>query len=90
VPAIGREKDLTAMQATLPSLLPGDSYPLVLGGRTYLTTVGHTGIGWRISSDSTVIQYVLKDGKLEPVGTVIVTQSQGTLESVRASAWNSR
>ena len=90
MPAIGREKDLTAMQATLPSLLPGDSYPLVLGGRTYLLMVGHTGIGWRISSDSAVILYVLKNGKLEPVGTVIVAQGQGALEFVRASAWDSR
>ena len=90
VPAFGREKDLGAMQGTLPSLLPGDSYPLVLEGQTYLMTVGHTGVGWRISSDSAVILYVLKDGKLEPVGTVIVAQGQGALEFVRASAWDSR
>jgi hypothetical protein len=90
VPAFGREKDLAAMQATLPSLLPGDSYPLVLEGRTYLMTVGHTGIGWRVSSDSTVILYMVKDGKLEPVGTVLVAQSRGALLSVRASAWDSR
>jgi len=86
VPAFGREKDLTPMQATLPSLRPGDNYPLVLGGRTYLMTVGHTGIGSRVSGDSAAILYVLKDGQLEPVGTAIVSQSRGGLESVRVTA----
>jgi hypothetical protein len=90
VPAFGREKELGPMQGTLPSLPPGDSYPLVLEGRTYLMTVSHTGVGWRISSDSAVILYLLNDGKLEPVGTAIVAQGPGALEFVRASAWDSR
>ncbi len=84
VPAFGREKELTAFQKSLQDV---DNYPLVLSGRTYLMTVGHGAIGWRVSSDSGLILYTLEDGKLEPVGAAIVAQSQGALEFVRATEW---
>lgn len=77
VPAFGAE--LSATQDTMDN---ADSYPLVLNGHAYLMRIGHPNIGWRVFSDSIVIIYTLKDGKLSPVGTAFVEQSPGELESL--------
>jgi short chain dehydrogenase len=87
VAAFGRENELGAFQTSLADV---DSDPLVLGGKTYLMTVGHGAIGWRVSPESGLILYTLKDGKLEPAGAAIVGQSRGALESVRTAEWKIR
>ncbi|MFZ0640612.1 MAG: hypothetical protein WA020_07585 [Candidatus Acidiferrales bacterium] len=87
VPAFGRENELGAFEDSLGLV---DDYPVVLYGNTYLMAIGHGVIGWRESPDSGLILYTLKDGKLEPVGAAMVGQSQGALQSVRATEWKLR
>lgn len=83
VPAFGAEKELGTGDETLQD---AESYPLVLGGQTYLMSLGHAAIGWRVFSNSILVLFTMKNGKLEPVGSAIVEQSQGTLESLRVTA----
>ena len=87
VPAFGRENELGAYERSLGDV---DSYPLVLGRKAYLMMVGHGAIGWRVSSESGLILFILKDGKLQPVGTAIVGQSLGALWSVHTAEWKIR
>ena len=84
MPAFGREKGLDPFQESLADV---DNYPLVLDGKTYLMTIGHCAIGWRVSHDSGLILYSLNAGKLEAVAAAIVSQSQGRLNFVRAAEW---
>ena len=84
VPAFGRENELGAFETSLAEV---DHYPLVLGGRTYLMTIGRGAIGWRDSSELGLILYALQYGKLEPVGTAIVQESRGALKFVRSAEW---
>jgi hypothetical protein len=86
-PAFGHENELDAFQDQLGLI---ESYPLVLDGNTYLVAIGHGVIGWRVSPDSGVIVYTLKNTTLAPVASAIVSQTQGALKSVRASPWNVR
>ena len=81
VPAFGAENELGQFHDSLEGAVV---YPLVLGGQVYLMRLGHATHGYRVFSDSILILYALRDGKLEPVGSAIVQQGQGTLESVRA------
>lgn len=83
VPAFGAEKELAPAQSEMTD---ADSYPLVLDGKLYLLRVGHPHIAWRDFSDSIVILYTLKEGKLEPVGSAIVEPNRGPLEFLRATA----
>jgi hypothetical protein len=86
--AFGREKELDAFQSTLGLI---DNYPVVLYGNTYLVAIGRGVIGWRESPDTSgLILYKLNDGKLQPVGSAIVQQTQGALKSVRATPWTLR
>jgi hypothetical protein len=84
MPAFGREKELAPFQKSLADV---ENYPLVLDGKTYLMTIGHCAIGWRVSHDSGLILYSLNAGKIEPVAAAIVSQSQGRLKFVRAAEW---
>jgi hypothetical protein len=87
-PAFGREKELDAFQSTLGLI---ENYPMVLYGNTYLVAIGRGVIGWRECPDcSGLVLYTLTDGKLQAVGSAIVLQTRGALQSVRTTPWKFR
>jgi hypothetical protein len=81
-PAFGAEGQLGLGEE---SLYYADSYPVVLGGRTYLLRIGHAAIGWRIFQNSVVALYTLGNGKLVPTGTAIVAEKRGKMLSLESA-----
>jgi hypothetical protein len=87
-PAFGRENELDAFQSTLGLI---DNYPVMLYGNAYLMAIGRGVIGWRECPDcSGLVLYTLNNGKLQAVGSAIVLQSRGALQSVHATPWKFR
>jgi hypothetical protein len=80
VPAFGREKELQ-----FNTIRDADSYPLILNNKTYLLRIGQSQLGCCYFSDPILILYALKDGKPQPIASAFVEQSQGAIESLKAT-----
>ncbi len=53
-------------------------FPVILGGKTYVGSVGHQGLGWRESKITLVALFAEKDGALTPLaGYVVELRNRG-------------
>jgi hypothetical protein len=81
-PAFGREAELEAGEEALD--YSSESFPVILDGRAYLLVLGDGQLGCCALRGPLLVFYELKNGRLEPAGSAIVTRRRGKLVSASA------